>query len=94
MSREEFQYQRIFQILKNKIESGSFPKGSSLPSCTKLCREYTVSAKTMRRVLAMLSGAGLIETSEGKRAVVIDRPAPACPVDQMKEPNPVAMAAI
>ena len=94
MSREEFQYQRIFQILKNKIESGSFPKGSSLPSCTKLCKEYTVSAKTMRRVLAMLSGAGLIETSEGKRAVVIDRPAPACPVDQMKEPNPVAMADI
>lgn len=42
----------------------------------------------------MLSGAGLIETSEGKRAVVIDRPAPACPVDQMKEPNPVAMADI
>ena len=29
---EEFQYQRrIFQILKNKIESGSFPKDALLP---------------------------------------------------------------
>ena len=91
MSREEFQYQRFFQILKNKIESGVFPKGSSLPSCPKLCKEYSVSAKTMRRVLAMLSDAGLIETSEGKRAIVIDRPTPACPADQMKEPNPVTM---
>lgn len=94
MSRDEFQYQRIFQILKNKIESGAFPKGASLPSMPKLCKEYAVSAKTIRRVLTMLSDAGLIETSEGKRAIVIDQPTPACPADQMKEPNPVAMADI
>ena len=74
MSRDEFQYQRIFQILKNKIESGAFPKGASLPSMPKLCKEYAVSAKTIRRVLTMLSDAGLIETSEGKRAIVIDQP--------------------
>lgn len=94
MSRDEFQYQRIFQMLKNKIESGVIPKGSSLPSCAKLCKEYDVSAKTIRRVLVMLSDAGLIKTSEGKRAVVIDQISSACPPSQRKEPNPIAMADI
>ena len=91
---EEFQYQRIFQILKNKIESGSFPKDALLPSCPKLCEEYAVSAKTIRRVFAMLSDAGLIKTSEGKRAIVIDQPTPTCPADQLREPNLVAMTDI
>lgn len=94
MSHKEFQYQRIFQVLKNKIESGSIPQGSSLPSCAKLCKEYAVSAKTMRRVLSMLSDGGLIETSERKRAIAINQPSPAYPSNQLKEPNPVAIADI
>ncbi|MFR6332003.1 MAG: GntR family transcriptional regulator, partial [Eisenbergiella sp.] len=33
-------YERVFQILKNKIESGLLPEGTSLPSRADLCQEY------------------------------------------------------
>lgn len=68
---EKFQYDRIFEILKNKIESGLMPKGTVLSSYADLCKEYKVSNKTIRRVMAMLSDAGLIETKERQLSVVI-----------------------
>ncbi len=63
-------YESVFRIIKNKIESGLLPEGTSLPSRADLCREYGVSEKTIRRVLAMLEENGFIETSQGKRPVV------------------------
>lgn len=71
MKYEKFQYDRIFEILRNKIESGLIPKGTVLPSIADLCKEYKVSSKTIRRVVAMLSDAGLIETRERQLSVVI-----------------------
>lgn len=71
MKYEKFQYDRIFEIIRNKIESGLMPKGTVLPSFADLCREYKVSNKTIRRVVAMLSDAGLIETKERHHSVVI-----------------------
>lgn len=71
MKYDKFQYDRIFEILKNKIESGLMPKGTALPSYADLCREYKVSNKTIRRVVAMLIEAGLIETKERQLSVVI-----------------------
>lgn len=38
-------YERVFQILKNKIESGLLPEGTSLPSRADLCQEYGTSEK-------------------------------------------------
>ncbi len=66
----DMMYERIFQILKNKIESGLLPAGSSLPSRAVLCREFGTSEKTIRRVLAMLEEKGFIETLQRKRPVV------------------------
>lgn len=63
-------YERIFRILKNKIESGLYPAGSSLPSRADLCQEFATSEKTIRRALAMLEEKGFIETSQRKRPVV------------------------
>lgn len=63
-------YERVFQILKNKIESGLLPEGTSLPSRTDLCMEFETSEKTIRRALVMLETKGFIETSQGKRPVV------------------------
>lgn len=92
MSNEGFQYQKIFQTLKYKIESGLMPKGCVLPSSARLCREYKVSDKTIRRVFAMLTDEGLIETRERKRAVVIfDKSMSVPPVQTLKEPDPAAM---
>ena len=71
MKYDNFQYERIFVILKNKIEAGLMPKGTVLPSYADLCKEYKVSNKTIRRVVAMLSDAGLIETKERQLSVVV-----------------------
>ena len=76
MQYDGYQYTKIFHIIKNKIESGLIPKGSTLPSCSSLCKEYGVSSKTVRRVLVMLTDAGLIETRERKRPIVIFNQAP------------------
>ena len=53
MKYDKYQYNRIFEIIKNKIESGLMPKGTVLPSYADLCKEYKVSDKTIRRVVAM-----------------------------------------
>ena len=71
MKYDKYQYDRIFDIIKNKIQSGLMPKGTVLPSYTDLCKEYQVSNKTIRRVIAMLSDAGLIETKERQLSVVV-----------------------
>lgn len=63
-------YERVFQILKNKIESGLLPAGSSLPSRINLQREFNTSEKTIRHALAMLEDKGLIQTHQRKRPVV------------------------
>lgn len=70
-------YERVFQILKNKIESGLLPAGSSLPSRSDLCQEFGTSEKTIRRALAMLEEKGFIETSQRRRPVVAAHLSPA-----------------
>lgn len=68
----DLMYKRVFHILKNKIESGLYPPGSSLPSRADLGAEFGTSEKTIRRALSMLEVSGMIETSQRKRAVVRD----------------------
>lgn len=63
-------YESVYQILKNKIESGLLPEGTSLPSRVDLCQELSASEKTVRRALALLEKEGFIETSQRRRPVV------------------------
>ncbi|WP_330548557.1 GntR family transcriptional regulator [Bacilliculturomica massiliensis] len=70
MGYDIMMYERVFQILKNKIECGLLPEGSSLPSRIKLCQEFGTSEKTIRHALKLLEEAGFIETRQGKRPVV------------------------
>ena len=89
MKYDKFHYNRIFEILKNKIESGLMPKGTVIPSYADLYKEYKVSNKTIRRVVAMLSDAGLIETKERQLSVVVFEQADAesDSIHDLKEPN-------
>lgn len=63
-------YQKIYRILKNKIECGLLPNGSRLPSRAELCREFATSEKTIRRAVQLLSDQGLVETAQRKRPIV------------------------
>ncbi|MDO4269751.1 MAG: GntR family transcriptional regulator [Eubacteriales bacterium] len=66
-------YQRVYEILKNKIEGGLLPAGASLPSRAALACTFGISEKTVRRVMAMLEADGLVETAQRKRPVVAAR---------------------
>ena len=89
MKYDKYQYDRIFEIFKHKIQSGLMPKGTVLPSYAELCKEYKVSNKTIRRVVAMLSDAGLIETKERQLSVVVFEQADpeSDVIDNLKEPD-------
>ena len=96
MKYDTYQYDRIFEILKHKIESGRMPKGTVLPSFVDLCREYKVSNKTIRRVVAMLADAGLIKTKERQLSVVIydQHNGDNDSVDDLQEPDGLVMTDI
>ena len=70
MSYDVMMYERVYQILKNRIECGLLPAGTSLPSRSHLCEEFGTSEKTVRRALKMLRETGLIDTQQRKRPVV------------------------
>ena len=63
-------YERIYDILKDRIESGLLPVGTKLPSRDDLCQEFGTSGKTIRHVLSLLKEDGLIETHQRMRPVV------------------------
>lgn len=70
MKRDMLQYEKIYQILKNKIECGLLPGGARLPSRANLCKEFATSEKTVRRALKLLEEDGLVETTQRKRPTV------------------------
>lgn len=59
-------YYQLADDLKQLIESGQLKPGDSVPSESQLVNEYGVSRVTVRRGLAILLEAGLIETIKGK----------------------------
>lgn len=59
-------YYQLADDLKQQIESGELKPGDSVPSESQLVNEYGVSRVTVRRGLAILLEAGLIETIKGK----------------------------
>ncbi len=70
MKNDIVMYEKIYGIIKNKIQCGILEGGSKLPSRANLCKEFNTSEKTVRRVLKMLEQDGLVETSKRKRSVV------------------------
>lgn len=71
MKNDVVQYERTYQLLKNKIESGILPVGFRLPGRSVLCREYGTSERTIRRVLELLERDGFLEIEPRKRPVVV-----------------------
>lgn len=70
MKNDVVQYERTYQLLKNKIESGILPVGTRLPGRSVLCREYRTSERTIRRVLDLLEQDGFLKIEPRKRPVV------------------------
>lgn len=73
MPPEEFappKYAQIVQAIRRKIDDGTYPPGSLLPSETQLVREFNVSRPTVVRALQVLQLRGIIEREHGKGSYV------------------------
>lgn len=58
-------YYQLADDLKQQIEAGELKPGDAMPSESQLVSEYGISRVTVRRGLAILLEAGLIETVKG-----------------------------
>ena len=66
-------HRRITADLRGAIACGAIQPGDLLPTLAEIARRYDVATSTVHRAFATLKGAGLIEVTRGKRAVVSRR---------------------
>ena len=71
----KMKYEKIYQSLKTKIESGKYPFQSYLPSEHELIGTYSCTRNTVRRALSLLRMEGYIVSQHGKGAQVMYEPA-------------------
>jgi GntR family transcriptional regulator len=63
-------YAGVEETLRRRISKGTYKRGDSLPSETRLAEEFSVSRFTVREALRRLSDAGLISRQQGARSSV------------------------
>ena len=66
-------YKTIAASLRQRVMSGEYAPGASLPSESELTAEYSVARNTLRRALSELEGERLIAVLPGRGRVVVDR---------------------
>ncbi len=68
-------YAQLVQTLQRRIEAGTYPPGSLLPSENQFIQEFGVSRPTVVAALRMLREQGWIDSQQGKGRFVRGRPA-------------------
>lgn len=66
-------YYQLENVLREKINSGSFVAGDRLPTEIELIEQFGVSRITVRQALAALSDEGLIERKQGRGTYIAER---------------------
>ena len=72
-------YRQIAAIIRARIESGEYPKGSRIPTESEIVETFEVARTTARRSIALLREQGLIETVP-QRGSYVRLPADAIPL--------------
>ncbi|MFE6177881.1 GntR family transcriptional regulator [Streptomyces sp. NPDC056464] len=68
-------YVRIAQTLQRRIEDGTYPPGSRVPSENQLVQSFGMSRPTVVRALELLKRDGWLESRQGYGTIVRGRPA-------------------
>lgn len=63
-------HHQIYLVLADGISTGRYQEGEALPTEEQLTRMFSVSRITVRRAMASLQDAGLVERGAGRRTVV------------------------
>lgn len=69
-------HRQLYLVLHDEIGRGVLAPGEALPTEQSLCDQFGVSRITVRRALADLADAGLIDRRHGVGSFVIEQPAP------------------
>jgi GntR family transcriptional regulator len=67
-------YLRVLNVLRERIEDGTYAPGAALPSESQLCTEFGVSRPTVLKALGILRQDGWIESQQGRGHFVRGRP--------------------
>jgi GntR family transcriptional regulator len=66
-------WRRVAASLRQRIEAGEWPPGGPLPTLDTLAGEYGVGQTTVRKAMAELREAGLVESVRGGGIFVSER---------------------
>ncbi len=67
----KLRYQKIFELLHQRITDGTYAVGSTLPTEQELCAEFDVSRYTVREALRRLTEIGLVARRQGSGSEVL-----------------------
>jgi GntR family transcriptional regulator len=67
-------YLRVLNTVRERIENGTYPPGTSLPSENTLSKEFAVARPTVLKAIGILRQDGWIESQQGKGHFVRGRP--------------------
>jgi GntR family transcriptional regulator len=68
-------YVRLAQTLQRRIEDGTYPAGTRVPSENQLVQSFGMSRPTVVRALELLKRDGRLESRQGYGTIVLGRPA-------------------
>jgi DNA-binding transcriptional regulator YhcF (GntR family) len=56
-------WRQVFELYRQRIESGELPPGSRVPSVRGMSQEFGIAGTTAQKVIAALKADGLVVTS-------------------------------
>lgn len=65
-------YRWVADVLQERIEAGSYPASTQLPTEAALVKEFAVARDTVRRAVALLAERELVVTTHGRGTFVSD----------------------
>jgi GntR family transcriptional regulator len=75
LDRTRAVWRQIAAVVVERIEDGTYPAGSRVPSVVELSAEFEVASSTAQKVVAHLKKEGVVRTEVGLGTFVADRPA-------------------
>src|SRR6476469_10749870 len=67
-------YRELASVLRDAIEAGTYPAGSTLPKQEEIADEHGVNVNTVRNAVGVLEAEGLVTPVRRRGTVVRERP--------------------
>ena len=65
-------WRQVYEIIRGRIEAGTYPPGSKIPTVLELVAEFQIANVTAQKVYKKLREDGLIYTEPGMGSFVVE----------------------